>query len=40
MGFSSLKKYQAEFFSGLIGERNKNGAYNSWENFLFRTIES
>ncbi|CAG8804305.1 10095_t:CDS:2, partial [Racocetra persica] len=39
MGFSSLKKYQANFFAGLLEERNKNGLYRNWEEFLSRTSE-
>ena len=38
MGFDNLKNYQNDFFLNIIVEREKNGLYQNWEDFLIRTL--
>jgi len=37
VGFNSLKNFKNDFFSEIIKEREKNGKFENWEDFINRT---
>lgn len=39
MGFKELNDYKTTFFNNILEERNKNGPYHNWVNFINRTLE-